>query len=94
MQTQKEDRRKLEIGYINIKEHFDKILQEREKQFQLHFNLVNTALELRESEINRRLLLLEKLSDRVTAIETKIVVWTGSLAFIFLIIELVLKYWR
>lgn len=37
---------------------------------------------------------LEKMGNRVTALETRIIVWSGVLAMIFTIINIVLRFWK
>lgn len=59
------NKQELAQGYINLKEHFDSILLEREKQQELHFNLIQEALKLSSSNLEKRLETLNELRQSV-----------------------------
>ena len=48
-------RRELKEGYVNLKDHFDMLLSERQAQMELRFMAAAHALELSKIELDRRL---------------------------------------
>jgi len=37
---------------------------------------------------------MEKLGNRVTALETRVIVWTGVVAIVFTVVNIVLRFWK
>jgi hypothetical protein len=61
-----EDRkREASALYVNLKEHFDMLLTEREKQMNLRFEASATALAASKEELERRLEILNELRSAV-----------------------------
>jgi hypothetical protein len=64
------DKRELNIAYVNLKDHFDAILIEREKKFDLHFQMIREALDVSSRELERRLEGLNQLRAEYTSDRT------------------------
>lgn len=60
-----EYKKELRNGYINLKEYFERLFEEREKRFSLHFELLKQALTKSDIDIERRLEALNQLRSEV-----------------------------
>lgn len=120
-----DDKRELKHGYVTLKEHFEVVLNEREKRLLDKFDAERDALSVAKQELERRLGVLNELrqsveKDRaqfvkqdvydtktqyydewcktvdrsITTIQTRSVTWTAALGVIFIIVQILLKYWR
>jgi len=59
-------KKELIVGYVNLKEHFDALWDERKEQLNLHFTLLKEALVKNDTEIERRLIGLNELRAEYT----------------------------
>ena len=49
---------------------------------------------VRRESYELKMIDLEKLGNRVTSVETRLVVWSAVLAFIFTVVNIVLRLWK
>ena len=66
-----EDKKEVSNIYVSLKEHFDVLLREREKQFELHFKMLADAAIRQGVELERRLEGLNQLRSEYTKDRTE-----------------------
>jgi hypothetical protein len=62
-----DDKKEVSNLYVNIKEHFDALWEEREKRYKQHFDMLAEAAERQGKELERRLEGLNQLREEYTS---------------------------
>jgi hypothetical protein len=60
-----DDKRELKEGYVNLREHLEMLIRERQSQMELRFKAQHEALVLKADELERRLEALNELRKSV-----------------------------
>ena len=120
-----EEKRELKKGYVDLRDHLEMLIREKQVQAELRFRAQHDALVIQTKELDKRLDSLnhahEKAQTRdaeyvkdseykikttyydewcrgvdqkLTTLETRSMTWTAAIALFFVIIQIVIRFWR